>query len=541
MSHVASLDSAQRGFGLGPPARASRRGRAPAALVGAATLAAALVLLPILVTIVQAAGVSAQGAVNLLMRPLVGRLLVNTVGLVIAASATCAVIGTATAWLVERTDLPGRKIWAVLAVAPLAIPPFISSYAWVSLSDGLQDFAGALLVVTCAYYPLVYLPVAAALRGLDPGLEETARSLGHGPWGCFVRVVAPQLRPALYGGILLVALDVLIEFGAFALLRFRTFTTELYAQYRTGLDGPESSLLALVLIALCLVCVVAELNVRGRARYARVGSGARRIAARARLGWVRFPALLAFVALTTATLGVPVGMIGYWLMQHAQAATSPVAPSWALLFDATLASVSYGLAGAGAAVMLAAPLGYLATRYPSRSSIILERIAYLAQGVPALVVALAFISLTVQTIRPLYQSAALLVIAYAILFLPFALVGVRSALAQVQLGLEEAGRSLGLGWFAVTVRVLAPLAGPGVGAGAAMVFVLVATELTATLLLAPIGTRTLATEVWANTTSLAFAAAAPFAAMMLAISLLSTWLLAHRFGAAVFPVGPDNG
>ena len=179
---------------------------------------------------------------------------------------------------------------------------------------------------------------------------------------------------------------------------------------------------------------------------------------------------------------------------------------------------------------------YLATRYPSRLSIAVERIAYLAQGVPAIVVALAFISLTVQTIRPLYQSAALLVIAYAILFLPFALVGVRSALAQVQPGLEEAGRSLGLGWFGVTVRVLAPMAGPGVGAGAAMVFVFVATELTATLLLAPIGTRTLATEVWANTTSLAFAAAAPFAAMMLAISLLSTWLLAHRFGAAAFPV-----
>ena len=118
----------------------------------------------------------------------------------------------------------------------------------MSLSNGLQDFGGALLVVVCAYYPLVYLPVAAALRGLDPALEETARSLGYGAWGCFFRVVAPQLRPALYGGVLLVALDTLIEFGAFALLRFRTFTTELYAQYRTGLDGPESSLLALVLI-----------------------------------------------------------------------------------------------------------------------------------------------------------------------------------------------------------------------------------------------------------------------------------------------------
>ena len=86
--------------------------------------------------------------------------------------------------------------------------------------------------------------------------------------------------------------------------------------------------------------------------------------------------------------------------------------------------------------------------------------------------------------------------------------------------MRKRARSLGLGWFAVTVRVLAPLAGPGVGAGAAMVFVFVVTELTATLLLAPIGTRTLAIEVWANTSSLAFAAAAPFAAMMLVISLV---------------------
>ena len=168
----------------------------------------------------------------MLFRPLVGRLLINTIALIVAASATTAVIGAATAWLIERTDLPGRKVWAVLAVAPLAIPPFISSFAWVSLSDGLQDFAGALLVVTCAYYPLVYLPVAAALRGLDPALEETARSLGQTSWGCFFRVVLPQLRPALYGGVLLVALDTLNEFGAFALLRFETFTTEIYAQYQ---------------------------------------------------------------------------------------------------------------------------------------------------------------------------------------------------------------------------------------------------------------------------------------------------------------------
>jgi iron(III) transport system permease protein len=519
-----------------PRARAGRaRGASPPLpLAAAALFASALVLSPIVFTVIQATGVSPQDAVELLFRSVVGRLLVNTITLTVAASAMTAVIGAATAWLVERTDLPGRKLWAVLAVAPLAIPPFISSFAWVSLSNGLQDFAGALLVVTCAYYPLVYLPVAAALRGLDPTLEEAARSLGQTSWGCFFRVVLPQLRPALYGGVLLVALKTLSEFGAFALLRFQTFTTELYAQLRTGLDGPELSLLAVVLLVLCVACLIGEMKVRGRARYARVGAGTRRNCRLAPLGWTRWPVLIGFVALTLATVGTPVGMVGFWLTQHASAATSRSAPSLPRLFDATLASVGYGLAGAAAAVLLAAPLGYLATRYPYRWTLLLERSAYLTQGVPGIVVALAFISMTVDWIGPLYQSAMLLVIAYGILFLPYALVSVRAAMAQVPSGLEEAARSLGLGWFALVRRVLAPLAGPSLGAGATMVFVFVSTELTATLLLGPLGTRTLATEVWANTCSLAFAAAAPFEAVMLLLSLLSTWLLANRSGAAVF-------
>ena len=136
--------------------------------------------------------------------------------------------------------------------------------------------------------------------------------------------------------MLLVALDTLTEFGAFALLRFRTFTTELYAQYRIGLDGPETSLIALVLVGLCLMLLIAELKVRGRARYARIGAGARRAAAPLPLGAWRWPALALISLLVLATLGVPVGMVVYWLFQHAHAATSPVAPSSTALLGATL-------------------------------------------------------------------------------------------------------------------------------------------------------------------------------------------------------------
>ena len=180
--------------------------------------------------------------------------------------------------MVERTDLPGRRVWNVLLVAPLAVPAFVNSFGWVSLTSRVEGFGGALLIVTLSYYPLVYLPVAAALRGLDPALEETALSLGHGPWRTFARVTLPQLRPAMYGGALLVGLHLLAEFGALQLLRYATFTTAIYDQYRSTFNGPAATMLASVLVLCCLLLLLARLRVRGHHRYARVGGGAARAA-----------------------------------------------------------------------------------------------------------------------------------------------------------------------------------------------------------------------------------------------------------------------
>ena len=108
------------------------------------------------------------------------------------------------AWVVERTTLPARGTWTALLAAPLVVPAFVTSFGWVSLLPSVASPGGALLVVTLAYYPLVFLPVAATLRGLDPALEETAEALGLSGAAAFARVVLPQLRPALLGGSLLV-------------------------------------------------------------------------------------------------------------------------------------------------------------------------------------------------------------------------------------------------------------------------------------------------------------------------------------------------
>ena len=174
--------------------------RPPLGLLAPAAAAALLVMAPLCTTLVQAGHVGIEHASAVLFRPLVARLLFNTLALVAASTVCAGLLGTAVAYVLERAAIPGKRMWSVLVVAPLAVPAFIASYAWVSLSPSLQDFAGALLVVTASDYPLVYLPVAATLRDMDPALEETARSLGCGPWACFRRAVLPRLRPALFGG-----------------------------------------------------------------------------------------------------------------------------------------------------------------------------------------------------------------------------------------------------------------------------------------------------------------------------------------------------
>lgn len=505
--------------------RAHAGRRAPRALLAGAAVVALLVLLPLGFTFYRATTVGFSDAADLVFRPLVGELLGNTLLIAVSATLASAVIGTAAAWFIERTPLPGRRAWAVLSAAPLAIPAFVSSYAWVSISLDLQDFAGAMLVITSAYFPLVYLPVAAALRGMDPALEESARALGCGRWATFARVVLPQLRPALLGGMLLVALGVLSEFGAFQMLRFRTFTTEIYAEYRTSFDNSGASLLACLLIALCLICLALEFRVRGRARYERVDRGARRAALRYELGRWRWVVAGGFVVLSIVTLGVPLGMIGFWLTQEGAAAVTPAEVSPQLLLDATVSSVGLGVAAAVVTTLLVVPLGFLLARYPGRLATAFERTVFLAQGMPGLVVALAIVSLAVKALRPLYQGMTLLIVTYAILFAPLALVSVRAALMQSQPRLEDTARALGLNAAQTFLRVLLPLAAPGLGAAASMVFISVVTELNATLLLAPIDTQTLATQVWADTSTLAFAAAAPYAALLTCISLCASGLL----------------
>ncbi|MGH8981094.1 MAG: ABC transporter permease, partial [Acidimicrobiales bacterium] len=191
---------------LRPLQAASPRQWPPFGLLGTSVLVVAVLVVPLAFLALEASGVGASALDRLIFRSLTETLLWNTVRLTVTVTVLCAIIGTLAAWCVERTDLPGRRIFAVLVVIPFAVPDFVTSFGWASLSTSVTGFRGAVLVMTLGVYPLVYLPVAASLRGADPGLEEAARSLGAGRWRTFWRVTLGHARGAIFGGCVLVAL-----------------------------------------------------------------------------------------------------------------------------------------------------------------------------------------------------------------------------------------------------------------------------------------------------------------------------------------------
>ena len=142
----------------------------------AAVLVAVITVLPLVVVAADGFGSSPAGALEYLIRPRTAELLTNTLLLLLVTVPATIVLGVGAAWLVERTDLPLAGVWRVLLGAPLAVPAFVAAYAWVSFRPGLDGLGGAALVTTAAYFPFVYLPVAAILRDLDAAPEEDARA-----------------------------------------------------------------------------------------------------------------------------------------------------------------------------------------------------------------------------------------------------------------------------------------------------------------------------------------------------------------------------
>ncbi len=510
---------------LSPP-RAGRwvtRRRRPARevplLVGAGLIALAL-LSPLVLVALDAHSAGWGEIHRTLFRARSVMLLRHTVVLAVVVSVLAAVIGTAMAWLTERTALPARRLWTVLLVLPVAIPDFVVGFAWHSFAPRLAPLVGASIVMTLGTYPLVYLPVAAALRRADPSMEEAAHSLGVGRAATFFRVTLPLVRTAIFGGCVLVVLTVISEYGAFEILGYQTFTTEIFTEFQ--FDSRAAGALAIPLVLLGLLVLLTEGLIPRRTVTV---SAPRRAVRPAHLRRLTVPAMLTMAALVALGVGVPVGTIVYWMAtsQHT------TLPATATVATATWTTLSYSAAGAAVAVVLALPVALVSFRRSSVPRSVLERSTYVTKALPGVVIALSLVFFATRYVFGLYETSTLLVAAYVILNFPLALVCVKASVAHVPPRLTDVGRSLGRGPVAVFMRVTLPLLAPGLLAGFCLVFLTAVTELTATLVLAPIGVQTLATQFWAFQQNIAYSAAAPYALVMVALAIIPGTLLGLWF------------
>jgi iron(III) transport system permease protein len=526
----------------------SPRRRAPLALVGVATLVAAAAAIPLAYLVVRALSAD-EAARALVSLDTTLELVVNTALLAVGVVAAALVVGVPLAWLVVRTDLPGRRWWGLAASLPLVIPSFVAALALLGALaprgllqqvleplgvEELPEIAGywgALLALTLSTYPYVFLLAAAGLRGIDPSAEEAARSLGAGRAAVFFRVTLPSLRPSLAAASLLVSLYVLSDFGAVSLVGYDTLTTGIYTRYEALLALDAAAILALVLVALAVVIVLLATRFGARGTIYRSNPGSGRQAEVVRLGRWRWPALAFCTGVLGLFLVLPLGVLVWWSVE-----ADPITGRAGVAWDAALNSaLTAGIAAAiGALVVL--PAAVLAWRFPSTISRFLERLTLSPSALPGIAVALALVFFGARAGGVVYQSLGLLIFAYVLRFMPYALASTRASLDAVSPRLEEAARGLGRKPLGATVSVVLPLARTGILAGAALVFLSTVKELPATLLLRPIGFDTLATEIWAGTAIGAYSEVAPSALLLVAIAAplvyLLSWRNAWELGAA---------
>lgn len=520
---TASLDATARAGWHRRPARAASRRRPPAVLVVPSVAAAAISLVPLWYLVDRARSRGWDAVVSELAQQRTLSLAVRSFLLAGVVTLGCVVLGVASAWLVVRSDVPGRRVFGTLLTLPLAVPSYLAAFAWISWRPSLAGFNGAAVVLTLVTFPYVLLPTAAALRTLDPALDDVARSLGRSRRQVAWRVTWPMLRPAVATGSLASALYALADFGAVGTMRYEAFTWVIYGAYRNGFNPARAAILALPLVLVATVLTVGESRARGRATRHRVGAGTARNAVVVPLGAARWPAAAALALLVVVSVGFPTTWVVRWMVEGVGRGVA-----WGALAAVAARTIALAAASGLAAAALALPLGVLAGRSRSRAVRLLEGVTWIVHGVPGIVLAISVVYLGVRVLRPWYQTYVLLVLAYVVLYLPLAVGAVRSVSGQASPRIEEAARSLGLGPAAVLRRVTVPLIRPGVATGVVLVFLMTAKELPATLLLRPTGAHTLASAMWQHTSISDYGAAGPYALALLVITAVPAALLARH-------------
>lgn len=480
----------------------------------------------------------------------------NSLALMGLVAVFASLLGVPTAWLVAATEFPGRKILSWLLVLPLAAPAYVIAYLYTDLLDfagpvqswlratfslsagdywfpSVRSLFGAALLLSLVLYPYIYLLARASFSARAGIHFEAARTLGKSPYAAFFRVALPAARPAIAGGLALVLMETLADFGVVDYFSIPTFSTGIF---RTWISMGEK-LAAMKLAAVMLVFVIALVGFESLSRRGRYDSGnghgkitpmpLSRSKAFAALAICLLPVLFGFIipvtGLTLYTLSGGDQMLGRGFSGY--------------VTNSVTAAVIAALLATGLALLLA----YTQRLSNNPATKVAIRISTLGYALPGLLLAIGLLGPITDYDKALTGflanhfgwnrglvltgTIALLVYAYIIRFLTVSFNTVSGGLHAISPAMDAAARSLGATPRSVVRRVHLPLLKPSLAVAMLLVFVDVVRELPATLILRPFNFETLATRVYRLASDERLAEASTAALAIVLVGLIPVLLL----------------
>lgn len=489
-----------------------------------------------LLPIVALVGIAAEGDAEIwphLIANVLPASVVDTLALLIGIAVLAGSMGIACAWLVTAHRFPGRNVLVWLLPLPLAVPTYITAYIYVEIFDSaglvqlalrdamgwtsrgdywfpeIRSLPGCILVMSVVLYPYVYIAARAMFLTQSASLLEAARILGTSRVNLFRVIALPLARPALAIGLSLALLEALNDIGASEYLGVRTLTVSVYNTWLNRGSLPGAAQIACVMLAIVISLILIE----------RYGRRDRRYTASTRRPRILQPAPLSgtrgWIAAFLCAMPVVMGFLlplAFLLRETLRGAL--VRQLDAAFLSHLLSTIGLSVAATAAAIAVAILL-VTASRLAKAS---LTKAALFAAGlgyaIPGTVLALGLMTPLVgidTALNSVWQavtgerlglilmgSAAGIVIAYVIRFLPIATGSLSAGLDRVSPGIEDAARTLGAKPRELVRRIQLPLLRPALASAALLVFVDCIKELPATLLLRPLNTETLATLVYSH-------------------------------------------
>lgn len=453
-------------------------------------------------------------------------LLFNTAVLGAGTALTASLVGMPLGLALARVRLPFKAGLRMVLAAPALLPSYIVGLAWLSLGEAssMPSLAAAVVVLTVVLYPISMLLTEAAVRGIEPRLEEAA-SLATTPGRVLVRITLPLVMPSVLAAALVIFVLAVSDFGVPALLRVPVYTTEIFTAFAAFYDVGRATALAVPLLALTLIVAFVSVRLAGEhivtTRRGLAGGEPETFER-----W-RWPAAVVVTSVVLSALVVPVATLAREARQVS---------AWDLVLagsgDAIWNSLSLAAVGATLVSAFAIGLGYARARAGHGAGVAADVLFIVLFAVPGTIVGVALIGLWNRPgpVGAIYGTHGMFLLAYLARFTPLAALALAATVRRVSSSQEEAAAVSGAGWFRTMTRIVLPQTTLGLLGVWVIVFTLAFGELGASVLVTPPGESTLPIRIYTLIANAPPAHVAALALLQTAVIVLPLAVFGLGFG-----------